>query len=637
MRFFVCVVDPVGSGVPDALRLLYETFPRARGLAFHWQAIGHGAVLTGGDDLAGEPMIVRDGDWVGVGTVRLDNRPDLERWSGCPGGDVNSLELVLRAVARRGADVVGQILGDFAFVAWNASTRVLIASCDIFRVNPLYYTQRNGRFAFASRAEALALDDAYDLQYLAERVANCMPSASRTAYAGVCAVPGGTMATIERGRITTREYWSPDAFEPGQDAAVSEREAAETCRDLLARSVRLRLSGNGDTWAQLSGGVDSSAVASTAQWLLEHGTIAHGLAGTVTWVDRQHTGADERTYSDAVANRWRLRNETIADPPVWYDSDNAPPRIDQPRTDFMFFPREYRMRAIVRAAGGRVLLTGQGPDEFLRGNMFFFADWVAHGWLRSAAREMARRAAIGRASFWELAYRNALLPLLPPTVQRRVAGDEIALPPWVRRGIARRYALHARLFEMLMYGGRIGHKYHDAVATCVVASARLMPNGVLDDALDVRHPFLYRPLVEFALRLPPEFCARPYERKWVLREAMRGIVPELVRTRVGKGTQTERYAWSLAHQRPLLEPLVRDSMLADLGIVDAGALRTAFDAASHQSARRDELHATLQGVLAIEAWLQMRAGRWPRGGHLSSSEVHDPSMCTTEHVHRPVC
>jgi asparagine synthase (glutamine-hydrolysing) len=182
------------------------------------------------------------------------------------------------------------------------------------------------------------------------------------------------------------------------------------------------------------------------------------------------------------------------------------------------------------------------------------------------------------------------------------------------------------------YGGRTGRKYHHAIVTNLIGVRRLMDYGVIGDTLDVRHPFLYRPLVEFALRLPPELCVRPYARKWVLREAMRGLLPEAVRTRIGKGTTLGLVGWSLAAQQTLLEPLVHNPILADLGLVDAPKLRAAFDAAPHQPQRRDALHGTVQATLVIEAWLQLRSGRWPRGSHRSSGSSRDVSRT---HVHHP--
>ena len=214
---------------------------------------------------------------------------------------------------------------------------------------------------------------------------------------------------------------------------------------------------------------------------------------------------------------------------------------------------------------------------------------------------------------------GTLLPLLPRAVQHHLVRDEGQMPPWVLRSARRQYGLQTQTFVAANYAGPVGGKYHHSVAETVSAVASNMEYGVIGDELDVRHPFLHRPLVEFALRLPPELCARPQARKWILREAMRGILPEAVRTRIGKGTPIELYASSLTTHRGLLEPLVGQPILADLGLIDAAKLRTAFYSAPQQPHRREDPHGAVQSTLAIEAWLQIRSGRWPHRGGLSSS------------------
>lgn len=613
MKFFVCLLDSNGHDIPDQARRTYEALPRSRGLAFQWHLIGRVAVLTGGSESYEESVAASDGDVVAVGTVRLDNRTELERRSGRRGCGLTDLELLSCTVARYGTKCISRVLGDFAFVVWNATTRTAVAACDPFAVRKLYYAERKGLFAFASRAEALALEERYEVQYLAERVATCAPTPGLSVYAGVRSISGGTMAVVEHGGVTTREYWTASAFEVEPAWAKSQCEVAETCRDLLAESVRLRLGSDGHTWSQLSGGVDSSSVVSVAQWLAARGAVPHGLAGTVTFADSHGTGADEREYSDAVASHWRLRNDTIVDAPTWHDNQYAPPRTDEPIAALVVHPRDHRLCEIVRREGGRVLLTGVGGDDLFTGNMFFFADWMVHGRAWPAVHEMARRAALGRVSFWELAYRNAVLPLLPRRLQHHLVRDDGQMSPWVAPALARQYDLHARALAPASYTGRIGSKYHDAVVKCVEAIRSGLSTGVIEDALDVRHPFLYRPLVEFALRLPPELCARPNARKWVVREAMRGILPEIVRTRVGKGVLTGLFAWITATQEKLLRPLLHDPILADLGVIDAARLRAELAAARHERANRERLSAAVQYTLAIEAWLQMRSGRWLRG------------------------
>jgi asparagine synthase (glutamine-hydrolysing) len=276
------------------------------------------------------------------------------------------------------------------------------------------------------------------------------------------------------------------------------------------------------------------------------------------------------------------------------------------------------MAGNVQRAGGRVLLTGFGGDQLFIGNMFFFADWLAAGRVGPVVREMARRAAIGRVSFWNLAYKNALLPLFPRILRDRLVNGEGQVPPWVTPALVRRYDLFSRSCAPLGYAGRIGHKYSDAVASFIDAASANLTVGVLEDALDVRHPYLYRPLVEFALRLPPELCVRPQERKWILREAMRGILPEPVRTRVGKGITYGLLAWSVANQHARLDPLLRDPILAQLGVVDAAQLHAGFAAAQYERERTQKfVYAGVQVTLAVEAWLRVRSGRWPCAGSVN--------------------
>ena len=620
MKFFTCLLDPDDRGISDTVRQAHESAARTHGLTFQWRVAGLLRVLAAWDEPYGEPLIAEDRHHVGVGTVRLDNRADLERWADCEATDLTDLELVLHVVARHGTRYVPQFLGDFAFIVWDGQTRTAVAACDALAVQRLYHAERQGLFAFASRAEALAVGEQYEVQYLIELVGLYAPSPELSVYAGVRAVPAGSMAVIERSKLTIRQYWSAADFESDPAWAHSEQEAVDSCRRLLVESIRLRLSRDGATWAQLSGGIDSSSIVSLVQWLAERGEIAHGLAGTVTFVDRQGTGADEREYSDAVVNRWGVRNETIVDPPTWHDDRYPPPLTDQPTFGLMFYPRDCRLSAVVRAAGARVLLTGWGGDEIFMGNMLFFADWVAQGRIWTAVREMARRAAIGRVSFWELAFRNAVAPLLAPSIQHRFVHDSSPFQPWLERGTLRRYGLTKQRPLTGEYGGPVRHKYRHAVAMRIGALTRLTNRDALADFLDIRHPFMYRPLVEFALRLPPELRARPHAHRWVVREAMQGILPDAVRTRVGKPGTGEALAWSLTMERARLAPLLQEPMLAELGVLDATKLRAAFDATAHRTQSAESMHGPVLSTLTVEAWLQLRSGRWPRGGLRDSTE-----------------
>lgn len=622
MRYVLCLIDRQWCGVADESRRRYEALPRARDLEFSWHLLGPAAVLTAWDDPWGDPLLVREGNWIAVGSARLDNRSEIERRVEAEGMNSTDLQLVLRLLARTGTRHIRDLLGDFAFVAWQHSTRTVIAATDALGVKKLFYSETGDLLAFATRAEALAVERQYEPRYLVELISLCPLTRGLTAYRRVRRLPAGTAATLGDRALIEQVYWSPDEFEARRHTSAFEREAPLELRDLLSASVQQRLTGDGETWAQLSGGMDSSSIVSTAQWLVSRGVIPHGIAGTVTYVDWQGTDADEREFSSAVAARWRTRNEVIVDPPLWSDGEAPPPHLDQPRDSLIFSPRERRLCTIVRQAGGRALLAGFGSDELFTGTIIYFADWLAKGRVWQAARALAHWAARGRVSFWAVAYDNAILPLVPRVLRRPGSYDDGRLLPWIAEDAVRRYELRHRTNAVTGGGGRLGRKYRDTMLQMTAAIRSHLDAGGLGDVLDVRYPFLSRPLVEFALRLPPELCARPHARKWVLREAMREIVPDIVRRRVGKGGPTDALVRSLSAQRQLLEPLADAPILGELGIVDPNQLRLAFATAPHETHGGRNLSADVQRTLMTEAWLQIRSGRWPPESTLYRSESY---------------
>jgi hypothetical protein len=247
------------------------------------------------------------------------------------------------------------------------------------------------------------------------------------------------------------------------------------------------------------------------------------------------------------------------------------------------------------------------------GSMLYFSDWLTQGMIWRTLREMARIAAQGRVSFWELAGRNAIGPLMPQWVRNRILLDQYAFPttPWLEAPTLRRHGITCRNRLAADYAGSIGQKYPHAIRTKVASLSELTDRGILGDSLDVRHPFLSRPLVEFALRLPPSLRGRPHSQRWILRQAMLGILPEKVRMRVGKSDTGAALAWSLRAEGKRLATLTECPILSDLGIIDAATLRAEFNTALHQTTGGEYMHANLLSTISVEAWLQMRCGRWP--------------------------
>jgi asparagine synthase (glutamine-hydrolysing) len=637
MRFFLCCVRPSGAPVPETVRARYLTATCCRGLDLQQCEVDGLWTLIHSDEAGPGGSVVRWRSLVGVGSVRLDNREELVGWTGAVNPDVSDLDLVVRLLAQQGEQRIRDVLGDFAFVVWDTATRRLVAARDAFGVRPLYYAQQPDLIAFASRAELLASGEQYDLEYLAALAALAYTPRGHTVYAGVRALPDAAEAQLERGMLRVQQYWSPQAFEPRDVPVKRLQDACDEFRDLLLQAVRLRVSDGGTTWSMLSGGLDSSSVVSVAQHLARTGAMPHGLAGTITWLDTRDASADEWQYAEAVLRQYGVRNERVVDLDFLHaDEDgHGPPPIDQPQYLYPFWARDRRMSEVVRRFGGRTLLTGHAGDQLVAGNMFFFADWIAEGYAWQATREMLRRATLGRVSFWDLAYRNAILPLLPRRLQHALVREQ-RTPSWIPKAVIKRYGLADQGFAARGYGGRAGHHYADYVALGFTAtSAQLGGFSVLGETLELRHPYLFRPLVEHALQLPPEACVQPHARKWVLRQAMRDILPETVRTRVGKGALGAIVGLSLVRKRSEVMHRLRDSILAQLGCIDGRRFQAAVDVAH---AHDLETTMSIAATFAIEMWLQVRSGQWYVGertisntASLSSINCSHNSISEVEH------
>jgi asparagine synthase (glutamine-hydrolysing) len=547
------------------------------------------------------PQLARWRHIMGVGDVRLDNRVEVARIAGVDAsGPAGDLALVLAALDAAGESCVPRLLGDFAFVAWDARAQKLLAVRDAFGVKPLY--QRDGRdmLLFASNAGTLQQGEEYDHDYIVAHLSGNPASVDNTIWRGVRAVGSGTLVR-QRGTVQRIErYWSPARFTPAESGDESANCAR--FRDLLEEAVRTRVEDATQVWAHLSGGLDSSSIVAMASGVCS----ASHVAGTVTVVDSLGDG-DERLYSDAVVQQYNLRNEQVHDYWAWQDDGEAPPLTDQPTAMYPFYARDRRIWHIVRDSGSRVLLSGMGADHYLHGSLDYITDLAGSLRVRSALHEALHWAVATRQSFWGVARHWLLEPFLPALLRH---GSAAAAPPWLlQRADAHRTGPAAA-------ANVCSSRFAARIAAEVASLPAWYERWPFGDDVEMRYPFLYRPLVEMSLALPATQRVRPHARKWILRQAARDILPERVRTRSTKGGIDARILWSLQREQSRIDTLLRDPILAQLGCIDPEPLRRAVD----QARRGVPVHNVhLFSALALESWLAVRAGTWNTHATLSAA------------------
>jgi asparagine synthase (glutamine-hydrolysing) len=587
---FVCALRPRGE--PLSRSDVFGYIARLeRGAAASLQSIVEGpfaaVASTTPTQLRG-----RLGRWrqlIGAGDVRLDNADELVRIAGVDAQAVGSdLELVLAAIDRAGEACIPRILGDFAFVMWDAHAHKLLAVRDAIGVRPLFHTDAADLVLFSSDIGPLQREHAIDAEFAAGFLNGAGGAAERTVWSGIGSVTPGA---IVRQRGTVRSlcrYWCADDFTPSQDADVPAD--GTRFRALLEEAVRTRVQGADPVWAQLSGGLDSSAVVAIAAT-----TAADRLGGTITLVDSLGDG-DERAYSGAVVDRYGLRNEQVRDYWAWQDDGEPPPLTHQPTPLYPFFARERKVGDVVRSHGARVMLTGVGADHYLAGTLDYITDMASAGRVGAALTELTTWSVATRQSFWRLGRRYLVEPFLPRLLQSPPEPP----PLWIGPSLAHSRARPAT-------PPRAGSRFARSISAGIAALPAWLHDAAFGADIELRHPFLHRPLVEWSMRLPPQQRVRPHARKWVLREALRDLLPENVRTRTTKGGIDGRILWSLQHERQRIDALLRDPILAQLGWIDASRLRHAVE----QARCGIPVHnVQLFSALSLETWLAVRAGRW---------------------------
>lgn len=223
-----------------------------------------------------QPLRSRDGRYVLVADLRLDNRSDLITALDLRIGSTVRLSdaaLLLECLVRWGESAINRLVGDFAFALWDSISECLTMARDYLGQRPLYYHQGKAFFAFSSMPKGLhALPEipyAPDEQSIAGFLTR-IPIGPRSYFDRVTRVMAGHVVTIRREHTAcSRRYWEPQEV---ASSHVSASDYAEGLRHHLDQATVSRLRGvSGLVGAHLSSGFDSGAVAATAAMQLGNG------------------------------------------------------------------------------------------------------------------------------------------------------------------------------------------------------------------------------------------------------------------------------------------------------------------------------------------------------------------------------
>jgi len=587
---------------------------------------------------SGPSLVVQDGDFVVVADASLYYRDDLRRKLTAKGvrpkGDTAS-HLVLAAYQAFGEKCPEILEGDFAFIIWNRATQTVFWSRDHAGQRPLFYAEFGGSLVVSSTIGAFSEHPAWsaelDLVSVALDAAGLIFSGSdETCYRGLFTARAGySYSKKSAARAQSSRWWNPSVVEPSRPSSAEE--AAEELLRLLGTAVTERLDSGRRTAIWLSGGCDSTALFAAGR----HQMARRGIADRLQPVSVSYPVGDpgrEDERIKAVAEMWNtsIKWLDIADVPLFEPSPERAAQRCEPYAHVF----EQWMRKISNASretGARVALTGHGGDCLFQSSPVYLADVLAKGRLVRLSREL--RALGVETNRMRYIFNWAIQPLLPDSLLslagwirgRHLRGHfERPIPRWIREDFATRNQIRERTragSPRTRRGSRAAHEmYWYLTEPLYPRLSALIAGYALEEGIEIRNPFYDKRVIDFAASRPHAERNSLGERKRLLRQAMRALLPDDVLTprAVKPGTLAGYFETSMRAAAPMLEQHLEKSVLAELGVVDLPALQRSLGIYMHG---RESAYVREQLYFAVQTELWLRANR--RGPATMASEVKE--------------
>jgi asparagine synthase (glutamine-hydrolysing) len=475
---------------------------------------------------------------------RIDNGSELREILGSkevPPRDDTDAELVLQAYECWGEDCPQHLLGDFAFAVWDARKKQLFCARDHVGVRPFYYHLSASQFAFGSEIRALLALETVPRRLNESRLVDYLVSEldredeESTFYRDVQRLPAGHSLIAGPGRFVLRDYWELKA--PPTLRLGSLREYGEAFRLVFAEAVRCRLRSSHSVGSTLSGGLDSSSVVCTTREMFAS-KLKEPLH-TISLVEADESKCGETPYIREVVRGGGVTPHTVRSDQVSTMTEQMADS-DEPFEIAAYFPNWFGFDA-ARKAGVRVLLDGTSGDHMTP--PYSYLATLVRSWKWNAVRE--------ELSFGAKEWDDSRLPTLVRFGLAPIAPRLFLAARWLVRGrktapypkdslidhdFAARMKLLGRIElrrSTIWKASRDIGTLHSWSFTCGVLPFFFEQTGRMAAAMGIetRHPFSDRRVIEFFLSLPLEMKTYAPLPKRVIREGMRGLLPETVRLR----------------------------------------------------------------------------------------------------------
>jgi asparagine synthase (glutamine-hydrolysing) len=523
-------------------------------------------------------------------------------------------ETILHLYEEHADACVNFLRGMFAFAIWDGKKKELFIARDRLGVKPLYYFHADdGSLYFGSEIktifQASNLKPEINFHALPDYLANHATSGEETLYKGVKRLLPGHTLLWRDGAIEIKKYWDV-SFAKTADQTRSDKDFIAEWYELFRTSVRLRLMADVPLGMFLSGGIDSSAIAAVMSGMVDEPIKTFSVA----FAERE---ANELAYARIVAEAYKTNHhEVVVSPEEFF---NALPKLVWHEDEPLAHPSSVALYFVSLLASQhiKVVLTGEGSDELLAGygryrKTILNLSLGKHYWnltpdvLRGAVssgikglptsrmRQKLLRSFLGVAPDIESIYFDnfAVFPLaMQADLLSNGAVEQIGrIDPYagVRTALAETDA--QSLLDRLLYTD-IKTYLHEL----------LMKQDQMSMATSVesRVPFLDHKLVEFTCSLPERLKLRGGTTKYILRESMKGVLPEAILSRSKMGFPVPIAAWFRGAYRSVIDEYVLSERAMSRGLFNGDFVRELVNRHQSGAENHDE---RLWALVNFEIW-----------------------------------
>jgi asparagine synthase (glutamine-hydrolysing) len=550
--------------------------------------------------------------WI-VCDARVDNRDELVRelkGSRYLAETPTDAKLILAAYRAWDIGCASKIIGDFALAIWDQKRRRLFCAIDALGIRSFFYHFDGKRFLFGSLIRQLLQDPSVprglDEDYLAQFIARGECPTELTPYRSIKRLLAGSFILIENGRLRRQKYWDLD---PKHEIRYSKDEEYEDhFKTVFREAVRAHLRTSGPLWSELSGGLDSSSIVCMAQEIYKAGEADNRGFTAFTMTFDESKKVDERNWSKLVVDKYGLNIEYFSADQYWLlkDVDERTAYWDEPTPKGLITASLRASAARVVQRGVRVLLTGIGGDQVFMGgtlNPIHFADLLRRFRWKQLSRELARWQPFLNLPFARVFLNNCVKPLLNPNTMIDPFYAKYWRPAtWIAPAFSKRTHL-----ADLMSDGFLPRRYMSPAnqrqyLMIMRTPAALIRGRLMSPVIELRCPFLYRPLLEFAMGIPMDQKVRPgADTRSIVRRGMSGVLPDQIRDRKNKTVFDQHTYVGINREWSRIESLLNSPRVAELGVVDQQKFRQALEL---MRVGHSENIYQLISVLSLELWLR---------------------------------